>query len=158
MNYKHTAMLLLQYPFIFLYLCFSTPFLPQPFFKLYILLCLIWNLHYSVNKSFSLCLSSETSLLYIHWEELIQLSPNYMSRVCKSVFTDKLESTPTGINTRHSLFLLLSAVHDDYPVLLQHQLLPEGPVCSAIPNIQSLNGDCYCLLFYIEVPIIPLRT
>lgn len=26
---QHTAMFLLQYPFIFLYLCFSTPFLPQ---------------------------------------------------------------------------------------------------------------------------------
>lgn len=58
---------------------FISAFLPpsfhEPFFELFIFLCFIWNLRSSVNKSFCLCLSSETSLLYIHWEELIQLSP-----------------------------------------------------------------------------------
>lgn len=58
---------------------FISAFLPpsflKPFFELYFFLCLIWNLCSSVAKSFSLCLSSEPSLLYIRWEELIQLSP-----------------------------------------------------------------------------------
>lgn len=83
---------------------FLPPSFLKPFFELYFFLCLIWNLCSAVTKSFSLCLSSEPSLLYIRWEELIQLSPKLHFKSLKPDFTDKLESTPTAINTGHSLF------------------------------------------------------
>lgn len=72
---QHTAMLPLQYPFIFLYLCFSTSFLPQAL--LWALYFLVFNLEliFFSEQILLSCFSSEPSLLYIRWEEVIQLSP-----------------------------------------------------------------------------------
>lgn len=113
---------------------------------------------YEVTKSFSLCLSSEPSLLYIHWEELIQLSPKLHFRSWQAWLHRYTGEHPNWCKCRTQLFLLHSAVDDDYSVLLQHWLLPEGSVCFAIiSNIQLLCSDCCCLLFYVRAAISTLR-